>query len=128
MVVRDVSAERLKLVESFDELRAGMLVVVKGCDFCHGEHRGILISFDPLCAGEDADGEVDVEPSWTFEPSPPCVNGDDFYVCLGCIDDRTLYRVLDDADDSTYLADLKADEDLAKVRAHEREQQKAGAR
>jgi hypothetical protein len=38
-----VTGERLKLVTSFDELRAGLLVVVKRCGHCGGEHRGVIV-------------------------------------------------------------------------------------
>jgi len=39
-----MSDEHLKLVTSFSELRVGMIVVIKRCGQCDGEHRGMLLS------------------------------------------------------------------------------------
>ena len=46
-------SERLKLVRSFDELRAGMVVVV-GCGNCAQQHRGILTSLETVGWAMDA--------------------------------------------------------------------------
>lgn len=35
-------SERLRLVKSFDELREGVIVVIKPCPLCGGSHRGMI--------------------------------------------------------------------------------------
>lgn len=66
--------ERLKLVESFSELKAGMIVVLSPCGECGGIHRAMLIR---IASGEGffIDGEYVVDMAgWFYAPKMPCDN------------------------------------------------------
>lgn len=60
--------ERLELVQSFDELRVGLIVVVKPC-FCGGAHRGLLLSLGHGWS----DSDPRPRPFFALEPRPPCI-------------------------------------------------------
>jgi hypothetical protein len=93
--------ERLKLVESFDELRVGMIVVITACAFCDGTHRGILTDCNDELS-ENADGSVDDDMSWDYSPTPECCGGPDIVSCFSAdaVEDGRIYRVLDGLEDT----------------------------
>ena len=92
-------AEELKRVESFSELRAGMIVVLRSCRFCGSSHRALLIScakrrlFDPEGVHE-GDGL-----SWQLQlltqPRHHNSGGRPFGIGQLAVLEKRLYRVLD---------------------------------
>jgi len=86
--------ERLKLVESFDELRAGMVIVTRITRV-----RGMLLRLWPRGAWEPTDNVP--EDGWEFAPTPagygPRVKG---MVCPSTVADRNVYRVEDGLEDT----------------------------
>lgn len=118
--------EELRRVERFEELRAGMIVVVMACDDCGRNHRGMLSQFLPdnqcLCPSS---GETVREDVWEICPEGAC--GANVFgaaaVAAGFV-----YVVVDGLEDAfDYDAIISANEELAKARAAERETEKAGS-
>lgn len=119
-----MSGERLERVKSFDELRAGMIVVVKRCFDCNGNHRGMLLArVDGTPNLKARDGSPPV--GWKFVPPSPgdARNGHSWsWFHKRSIGLGKIYRVVDPGLESSdeYRRSLAADEDLAKVRAYQR--------
>lgn len=92
-----MNGERLKLVTSFDELRAGDYTEVRGCRNCGATHRGLLTSRRVIpTSGERA---------WRYLPIPAS-HGDKKKPCVGesTVAQRRLYLVgtgLEASDSST---------------------------
>lgn len=108
--------ERLELVRSFSELQAGMIVVVKRSHCCRVNHRGILTELRIQPSGR---------PSWVH--LPVCDRASVIYDTS--VNEGRVYRVVDDLESSdSYRRSLAADEDLAAVRAHQRQKQRAKER
>lgn len=63
--------EKLKLVTSFSQLKAGDLVVVKPCGHCGGTHRGILVGFG-VYPSVLPDGMFNNASGWSAEPRGQC--------------------------------------------------------
>lgn len=63
--------EELKLVESFDELRAGMLIAVKPCGRCGMAHRLMAMKRD-VGWSDLPTGQVDCGVRWQLAPQAPC--------------------------------------------------------
>jgi len=61
--------EKLKLVTSFSQLRAGDLVVVKPCGHCGKTHRGMLVG-EYYGTAKNPDGTWTTDPGWWLSPSP----------------------------------------------------------
>lgn len=82
-----MTRERLELVTRFDDLRAGMLVVVKNCRRCgQVECRGMLLRLDSTMHTPDGG------PGWEVYPS--CLSR---RTCISrtSIAERRVYRVVD---------------------------------
>lgn len=78
--------EKLELVKSFDELRAGLLVVVK-CR-CGGKHRGITLGPVGYSVWGDA---------FTMEPKPSCFKSfERFVIPRQSVAAGAVYRVADE--------------------------------
>jgi hypothetical protein len=73
-IQREVSAvaERLKLVESWNELRVGIIVVYSPCAHCGASHRAILTSYAAPGRVETHDGKQVVSDGWNYEPAASC--------------------------------------------------------
>ena len=82
--------ERLRLVTDFAELRAGMIVVHRGCLKCGARNRGVLLK-KGRCA---LDGG-----QWSMEPSR-CKCGLLVAACACAVDNRNIYRVEDGLEDT----------------------------
>lgn len=67
-----MATERLKLVTSFGELRAGMIVVLKSCGECDGKHRTMLVGYRANTTGFLISGEFLECDGWTYAPGMPC--------------------------------------------------------
>ena len=92
-------AERLKLVRDFGELRAGMIVVTKGCSHCAQTHRAMLVRFIPDDRWLKANGAIGAGKSWDWLPiASPCGS-----VGIGekLVETGRLYRVEDGLEDTT---------------------------
>ncbi len=74
---------------SFVELRTGMIVVIKGCDRCRGQCRGMLTN--PYSERD--------EPAWLIEPS--CQQGRRQCVGKYSVDQGRVFRVIDGLEDSS---------------------------
>lgn len=89
--------ERLKRVEAFSELSAGMLVVVKPCDWCGGTHRGIIakwVKSRPTLSYEG--GGVESASGWGVLPAPSCEEGRGLPILIATDDPlKNLFRVID---------------------------------
>jgi hypothetical protein len=92
-----VSEERLELVTRFEELRVGMLVVVKPCGLCRLAHRGILTRFvdaDPLeGAWKRPDGRL-VPPGQSMAFLPLACEERTSYVTEYGVREHRIYRVV----------------------------------
>ncbi len=99
--------EKLVLVERFEELRTGMRVVAKPCDWCDGAaHAGILVGPNMGAFVYD-DGVEDDDESLSFDllPKPQCsAELDAFGVDVHCVERGDIYR---------YAADLDMERELA---------------
>lgn len=71
--------EKLELVKSFDELRTGVVIVIKNCQLCTGMCRGMCI--------EDSDGD--------FEVVPSC-DGNKSFIDSGSVERGNIFRVVDE--------------------------------
>lgn len=93
--------EELRLVESFSELRVGMIVVTKPCNWCGstGGHRGILAAFDGSRVTRNSFGGQSEGPSFLTLPMPPCSDRNRWVTRDG-VDHRIIYRVVDHLEDS----------------------------
>lgn len=95
--------ERLKLVESFDELRAGMIVVLKDCAIpgCGGRHRGILLKPNKS-PSTFYRGRQTTSAGWITAPSPACIESifANYAVGTEAVAERRVYRVLDGLEDT----------------------------
>ena len=79
-------SERLVLVERFEDLRAGMLVVVKPCE-CGGAHRMMLIDCrEPGCT------------CLVMLPQPSCLHGRDQGISEWTVSRGVVFRVVDDTE------------------------------
>ncbi len=86
-------SEKLELVTRFEDLRPGMIVVLKGCP-CGCSHRGILTAYVP--EGVNA-------PSWRVDPQVACSAREPWLrygALLGAtkagVDIGSVFRVIDD--------------------------------
>jgi len=91
--------ERLRLVTDFSELRAGMIVVIKPCNWCGAVHRGIIakkvISRPTLI---DESGGVELASGWGVLPAPSC---DPLPILIAADDPLgNVYRVEDGLEDT----------------------------
>ena len=65
-------SEKLRLCTDFAELRAGMLVVVRGCGHGCGDHRGIIANFTSGAACRSSNGACVTEDTWEVLPAGRC--------------------------------------------------------
>lgn len=97
--------ERLKLVTDFAELRAGMIVVLKGCPACSSTHRVILTSERAPANSTGADGKTSFIGGWNFEPPLSCEgrwgSAERAFIAPGAVINKKLYRVLDGLESNT---------------------------
>jgi|SRR5450631_30991 len=99
--------ESLRLVTSFDELRAGMVVVDVQCGrCCRSKCTGLLIALE----------ETKEEPGLAWEMIPDCNPGDGCFcgIDAGVVAKQRIYRVVDDILDAE---ERKADYDMGLQRA-----------
>lgn len=61
-------SEKLELVRSWNELKAGIIVVLKPCGRCNGAHRMILTRLIKGARGAGPSGIVGVSDTWLAEP------------------------------------------------------------
>lgn len=92
-----MSEERLELVTDFASLRAGMIVVVKTCVWCGGDHRAMLMSKSGHIPGRWPDGTIIVCDGWFGVPEqPPATHGGKLrLVSQRTVADRRVFRVVD---------------------------------
>ena len=92
--------EELVRVERFEELRAGMLVVLDPCGECGGRHRTMLVTHQETAPGPLITDEwVELE-GWQYAPGMPCDDawGDiDFPPAITplTVERGALFRVID---------------------------------
>lgn len=105
--------EKLKRVERFEELRAGMIAVVTPCD-CGDSHRGLLIG--------PVEGAFGLGPSFVMAPSVRCdaggFTGRDRCISSVAVSYGIVFRVDDglDAIDKADSSSLKRDTQQAAAR------------
>ena len=90
--------EELVRVDSWGELRVGILIVAKGCDTCGVDHRGILVALRNQSPARDPLGNVIVSDFWNVQPSIPCRpdnGGKGFCFTRAEVADGLVYRVVD---------------------------------
>ena len=86
-------SERLEQVRRFEDLSAGMIVVVKDCDVCRGgSHREMLLSME-VSATRDPVGDINVEPCF---PCIPGAHGLDACIVAHQVNDGHVFRIIDD--------------------------------
>lgn len=92
-----INGEPVVAVESFDELRSGVIVYVAPC-LCGRLHRGMLTSSNRE-PSINIQGYVrsDGMPSWAIVPTPPCAVALNLSACIsaGMAWRGRLYRVVD---------------------------------
>ena len=87
--------EKLILVTDFGSLRAGMIVVVKGCGWCSGAtHRGLVVRHLPPHEVSRPSGVVDVCDAWEVLPRP-AAHRLRWVITGRTISHRLVYRVID---------------------------------
>ena len=87
--------EKLELVTDFASLRAGMIVVVKGCGWCPYRHRGILVSKNRQPA-LGPDGSIDRDVAWSYLPRTRCGPGFVPAFSADAVALGNVFRVVDD--------------------------------
>lgn len=85
--------ERLELVRDFGELRAGMLLVIKDCRWCGGDHRFMAVRFSNEL-GQLPNGELTRMPAWDVLPAPEHATSGHAVTKLS-VERRALFRVVD---------------------------------
>jgi hypothetical protein len=98
-----INGEPVKLVESFEELKEGMVVWTKPCGWCGGQHRRMLLSLGrhPV-ALPTADGgwtAISVQDRFIAAPDRPCLPGvydRDSVTRINVEGRRDTYRVTDE--------------------------------
>ena len=90
-----INGDPVKLVESFDELREGMIVWVRPCGACLGQHRQILAGrySGPIYSGTKG---VTEDSGFVGHPNPPCCRAPFRVTTPHSVSRRIVYRVVDD--------------------------------
>lgn len=113
-----MSEEKLRLCKSFEELRAGMLVVYRKCGTCgNGTHRGILLASN--------------ESPWlALMPKPPCVPPGyvEGIISSASVERRKVYIVETGNDDTAERNEGKLDVSIRDSRRVRYEEVKDGSR
>ena len=86
-------AERLELVTAFEQLKVGMVVVLRNCLICGRDHRRMLIS---LALRRFTDGKADM--SWTGVP----VAHSNAAFDASAVRERRVFRVVDGLEDAKH--------------------------
>lgn len=66
-----MSQERLRQAKSRDEIKVGVVIVMRGCGRCDGDHRGMVDGFLD-CLGE-WNGTLTAGSGFSVIPAPGCV-------------------------------------------------------
>lgn len=92
--------DEVEPVRGFEELRSGLSVWETNCDDCGGAHRFILLN--PFLSTQGGD----IDPCWTFAPTPPCSDPSTTIELIGVytVESGDLWRVVDPALESSQPA------------------------
>lgn len=91
--MKKINGEPVKLVESFEELKPGMIVWVVNCNGCSGRHRFILLS--PERSVTSMSGGQVVR-CFAFAPVMPCLPARDAVISEVSVGSKRVYRVIDE--------------------------------